>query len=116
MKVVKREECETWQTETAKGYEYPFATKNIDCAVVEIKGRHPLKGWFRNTKVDEMIYLKSGKGVICFKDKAPITLTEDDAVFIPKNEWYFWDVKTDGVFVAMCNPAWSAQQGENKEF
>ena len=39
MKIVKKEEREVWSTETAKGYEYPFNTQNIDCAVVEIKGR-----------------------------------------------------------------------------
>lgn len=66
MKVVKKEEREFWQTETAKGYEYPFEQTNIDCAVVEICGRHPLSGWFRNTKVDEMIYCKRGFGEIVF--------------------------------------------------
>lgn len=44
------------------------------------------------------------------------TLSEDDAVFIKKNEWYYWSEKTNGVFVPMCNPAWSVEQGENKEF
>lgn len=44
------------------------------------------------------------------------TLNENDAVFIKKNEWYFWSEKTTGVFVPMCHPAWSIEQGENKEF
>lgn len=116
MKIVKKEEREVWQTKTAKGFEYPFGTKNIDCAVVEICGRHPLSGWFRNTKVDEMIYLKRGTGEIVFRGGDSRVLNEDDAVFIKKNEWYYWSEKTSGTFVAMCNPAWSADQGENKEF
>lgn len=33
---------------------------------------------------------------------------------LKKNEWYYWDSKTNGVFVPMCNPAWSSSQGENK--
>lgn len=116
MKVVKKEEREFWQTETAKGYEYPFEQTNIDCAVVEICGRHPLSGWFRNTKVDEMIYCKRGFGEIVFSGGGTWTLSEDDAVFVKKNEWYYWSEKTNGVFVPMCNPAWSTEQGENKEF
>lgn len=113
MKVIKSEERIIWETKTAKGYEYPFEIKNIDCAVVEIKGRHPLSGWYRNTQVDEMIYCKKGTGKIVFKDGS-YDLKEDDAVFIEKNRWYFWDEMTDGVFVPMCNPAWSPSQGENK--
>lgn len=116
MKIVKKNQRETWQTATAKGHEYPFNTSNIDCAVVEINGRHPLKGWYRNTQVDEMIYCKSGKGELYFVGGGAKLLTEDDAVFIPKNEWYYWGENTNGVFVPMCNPAWSPKQGENKEF
>ena len=85
MKVIKSKERETWQTKTAKGYEYPFGTTNIDCAVVEISGRHPLTGWYRNTQVDEMIYCKKGNGKIVFKDNT-FELEEDDAVFIEKNK------------------------------
>lgn len=114
MKVVKSRERETWQTKTAKGYEYPFGTTNIDCAVVEISGRHPLTGWYRNTQVDEMIYCKKGSGRIAFKD-GTFDLKEDDAVFIEKNKWYYWEEKTNGVFVPMCNPAWTSTQGENKD-
>ena len=114
MKIVKKEEREVWSTETAKGYEYPFNTKNIDCAVVEIKGRHPVDGWYRNTKVDEMIYCKCGEARIVFKDRS-FDLKEDDAVFIKKNEWYYWDDITGAILVAMCNPAWSTQQGENRK-
>ena len=113
MKVVKREERESWETKTCKGYEYPFGIQNIDCAVVKISGRHPLEGWYRNTQVDEMIYCKKGKGRIVFKDGV-YDLKEDDAVFIEKNKWYYWDAKTKGVFVPMCNPAWSSSQGETK--
>ena len=115
MKFIKKSEREIWQTETAKGYEYPFGISNIDCAVVEINGRHPLKGWYRNTKVDEMIYCKSGKGQIVFKDRI-CNLAEDDVVFVNKNEWYYWNDVTNGVFVPMCNPSWSKEQGENKDF
>lgn len=112
MKVIKSEERETWETKSARGHEYPFGTKNIDCALIEIFGRHPQKGWYKNTKVDEMIFCKSGKGRIVFKD-GEYSLKENDAVFIGKNEWYYWDSSTHGTFVAMCNPAWSAEQGEN---
>ncbi len=113
MKVIKSEERETWSTKTAKGFEYPFGTKNIDCAVVEITGRHPLEGWYRNTKVDEMIFCKRGTGRIVFKDSS-FDLKENDTVFIEKNKWYYWDSKTKGSFIAMCNPAWSSTQGQNK--
>ncbi len=116
MKIVKAEEREVWQIETAKGFEYPFGRTNIDCAVVELRGRHPFSGWFRNTQVDEMIYCKSGFGEIVFVGGGIKHLKEDDAVFIEKNEWYYWSEKTNGVFVPMCNPAWSIEQGENKEF
>ena len=104
MKILHKEQQENWETKTVKGHEYPFGIENIDCAIIEINGRHPLQGWYRNTKVDEMIYCKSGKGYIVFQDGIH-ALKEDSVVFIPKNEWYYWDVNTNGVFVPMCNPA-----------
>jgi len=116
MKIIKKDQREIWETKTARGAEYPFGIKNIHCAVVEIFGRHPLSGWYRNTQVDEMIYCKSGVGEICFVGEEPKILKEDDAVFIKKNEWYYWGERTKGVFVPMCNPAWSSEQGENKIF
>lgn len=66
MKIVKADERIFWETKTARGFEYPFEEQNLDCAVVEIHGRHPLSGWFRNTQVDEMIFCKSGSGEIVF--------------------------------------------------
>ena len=116
MKIVKADERIVWETETAKGFEYPFEESNLDCAVVEIRGRHPLSGWFRNTKVDEMIFCKSGSGELVISGGGIKTLSENDAVFIKKNEWYYWSEKTNGVFVPVCNPAWAIEQGENKEF
>lgn len=113
MKIIHKEQTENWETATVKGHEYPFGTKNIDCAVIEIFGRHPLNGWYRNTNVDEMIFCKSGIGVIVFENET-YELKEDSVVFIPKNVWYYWDEKTNGVFVPMCNPAWTKSQGENK--
>lgn len=115
MKIVKKSEREMWQTETAKGFEYPFGATNIDCAVVEVNGRHPVSGWYRNTKVDEMVFVKNGSLTICFKEKPPVKLTENDAVFIGKNEWHYWAENSKGTYVAMCNPAWSKIQSENKK-
>jgi mannose-6-phosphate isomerase-like protein (cupin superfamily) len=113
MKIIKKEERESFSTKTIRAYEYPFGTKNIDCSVVEIFGRHPLEGWSRNTKVDEMIYCKKGTGKIVFTN-GEYDLKEDDAVFIEKGEWYYWDAKTNGVFIPICNPAWSSEQCETK--
>lgn len=116
MKIIIKDERKIYKTDNSTSYEYPFEIKNIDCAVVEINGRHPVLGWQRNTQVDEMIYCKSGIAEICFINTEPKTLKEDDAVFIPKNEWYYWSEKTNGVFVPVCNPAWSIKQSETKIF
>lgn len=116
MKVIKADERLVWETETSKVYEYPFAEKNLDCDVVEVYGRYPVSGWTRNTQVDEIIFCKEGKGEIVFDGNVKKFIAENDAVFIKKNEWYYWNEKTKGVFLTICNPAWSPEQGENKEF
>ncbi len=113
-KVIHKSQRENWKTKTCKGHEYPFGTKNIDCAVIEINGRHPVQDWYRNTQVDEMIYCKSGHGRIFFRNEI-YDLHEGDAIFIEKGLWYFWGEESKGTFVAMCNPAWSAAQGETKK-
>lgn len=124
MKLVKEEEREFRSTETAKLWEFPHGDGDIDCCVAEINGRHPTKGWFRNTACKEMIYCKSGLGKLQFESGGGynnketgkcIILKENDAVLIDKGEWYFWTDETNGVFVPVCSPRWTLEQGEYKD-
>ncbi len=113
MDFIKREEREIWEMKDAKGFEYLFNKGNIDFARVEIFGRYPVEGYYRNTKVDEIAYVKSGFGKIVFTD-AEYEFKEEDAIFIEKNRFYYFDSTTNAVFLTACNPAWSREQVEQK--
>lgn len=114
MKIIKRDNRKIWETKTTKGYEYPFNIKNLDFAVVEIKGKYPTDNWCRNTLLDAIFYVKKGKGRIIFKDKI-YDLNEDDAIFVERNEWYYWDSTTNATIIEMYNSQWTFAQVENKD-
>lgn len=113
MKIIRKEDRVEWTSKTVKGYEYPFKMNNLDFALANVKGRYPIKGWFRNTKVDMIIYCQRGHGKIVLKNET-FELTKDDAVSIEKNRWYYWDETTNGDFIEIYNPAWSESQGETR--
>lgn len=113
MLIVRKKQRKDVKTANNLCHEYDFGGQNLDCSVIEIKGRYPERGLCRNTKVDELIFVKSGTGRLVF-DNEVFDLKQDDAVLIHKNDWYFWSGETDASLLVVCTPAWSEDQVEFK--
>ena len=68
--------------------EYPMEEKNINGAVVEIKGRYPGKGRVMNLECKEMVFVVDGEGKVVVEDNE-INLNEGDLILIEPGEKYF---------------------------
>jgi len=90
-------------------YEYPFDDKSINISLVKINGRYPETGQVTNTKVKEIIFVKSGKGKIVINKKA-IKLEKEDVILLLPNEKYYFEGKFE--FITSCSPAWF--EGQHK--
>jgi mannose-6-phosphate isomerase-like protein (cupin superfamily) len=88
-------------------FEYPLGDKDINGAVVELKGRYPEKGRVVNLKCKELGYIIKGSGKIVIDDQE-VLLNEGDLVLIEPGEKFFWD--GDFVMFVPCTPAWYHEQ------
>ena len=59
--------------------EYSFINKDIDLCVATITGRYPQKGYCKNRKVKELIYILEGIGTINLKNKK-VEFEQGDAI------------------------------------
>ena len=87
--------------------EYPLNDKDINGAVIKLKGRYPDKGKTVNTKCKEMAYIINGEGQIVVNNKK-IVLCKGDLVLIYPNEEYYWEGDLE-MFIP-CTPAWFPEQ------
>ena len=88
-------------------YEYPMADKDINVAVIEIKGRYPDEGQVTNEIVKELIFVIKGKGIITVDDKE-YELEEGDSVLIRPKQKYFLNGTLE--LIISCSPAWYPEQ------
>ena len=88
--------------------EYSFINKDIDLCVATITGRYPQKGYCKNRKVKELIYILEGIGTINLKNKK-VEFEPGDALLIDCNEKYYWESSHCKVAIA-CTPAWNKEQ------
>jgi len=107
-----KKENRTFHKNSSKctAYEYPINDKNINIALVKINGRYPDKGLVTNTKVKEMIFVKSGKGRVVI-NKRTIKLEKEDVILILPKERYYFEGKFE--LIVSCSPAWNRQQHKN---
>lgn len=63
MKVVfKNQTHEFKNSNVCIAIEYPLGDKDINGAVIKLKGRYPGKGWVVNLKCKELAYVMKGNG------------------------------------------------------
>lgn len=111
MKIVK-----SYQTKKFKNSpvciatEYPLGDKDINGALIELKGRYPDKGRVVNLKCKEMAYIIKGSGKLVVERKE-IKLRTGDLILIAPGEKYFWEGKM--IMFVPCTPAWYL--GQHKE-
>lgn len=107
MKYLKKENAVKFQNGTLTAIEYPVGDKDINCAVVTLKGRHPVNDWIINQECKELVYLMKGTAVLTTETKT-ISLSEGDMVILEPNEKYFW--QGDCVLLTPTTPAWTPEQ------
>jgi mannose-6-phosphate isomerase-like protein (cupin superfamily) len=87
--------------------EYPLGDKDINGAVIKLKGRYPDKGRVVNLKCKELAYVIKGAGRVVVEGKE-IQLHQGDLVLIEPGEKYYWEGEME-LFMP-CAPAWYPEQ------
>ncbi len=113
MKVIYKNQTETIKNSDAcTVIEYPLGDKDINGAVVELKGRYPDKGRVVNLECKELAYIIKGSGKVVVEGKE-VELNEGDLVLLELGEKYFWE--GDLVMFVPCAPAWYPEQHREVE-
>ena len=108
MYIVHNHEAVKCETSTAcTAYEYCMSEKDINGAVVHIRGRYPNTGHAVNLRCKEMAYVISGSGRAVVDGKE-VPLSKGDVILILPEEKFFWDGDME-LFIP-CTPAWTPEQ------
>ena len=108
MKFIKKNQTKTLKnSDQCIAIEYPLNDKDINAAVIQLKGRYPDTGQTVNTECKELVYVINGKGkLVC--EGQEILLSQGDVVLIDKGEKFYWQGEMD-LFMP-CTPAWYPEQ------
>ncbi len=113
MKIIHKEQTKTIRnSDVCDAIEYPLDDKDINGAVIELRGRYPEKGMVINEVCKELAYIIKGSGKLVIKDKET-QLKEGDLASIEPGEAYYWDGNMT-MFVP-CAPAWYPEQHKEVE-
>jgi mannose-6-phosphate isomerase-like protein (cupin superfamily) len=84
-------------------WEYDMQEKEINAAVVKIKGRYPERGWAVNETCKMMGFVLAGSGQVAVEGKI-LPLAQNDLVLILPGEKYYWDGEM--TLLLPATPAW----------
>jgi|SRR5580704_17546199 mannose-6-phosphate isomerase-like protein (cupin superfamily) len=87
--------------------EYPTHDKDLNLAIIELRGRYPETGWALNEQCKEIGFVIKGSGTLT-TEKETVTLFEGDLVLINVGEKYFWDGFM--TLIMPATPAWYPTQ------
>ncbi len=88
-------------------YEYETHDKDINTALIELRGRYPDKGRVTNKICKELVFVVEGEGKIEIDNKK-FPLQKEDMILVLPNQKYFFDGKMK--IVVSCYPAWYPEQ------
>ena len=108
MKIIRKNQAKKFENSPlCIAYEYPLGDKDINSAVIEIKGRYPHQGRIVNLKCKEIVHILSGSVLLEVEGKK-VKLKKGDEVLILPKEKYYWDGNCQ-IFTA-CTPGWYPKQ------
>ena len=107
MEYIKKDQSEIFNVGNLIAHEYPTKNPNINCALVELKGRHPQEGWIMNEQCTELVFFVRGSAVLT-TEKESINFGEGDMVILQPQEKYFW--VGDCTLFTPSTPAWTPEQ------
>lgn len=111
MKIVYLTEAKTYTNTVSlsESVEYPVEDKEIDCALVKIKGQYPGENKFAvNTKSKELLFCIEGSGVLEMKTGEKRTFQKNDVLLIEAGEVYRFEAQCS--FAVVCTPPWTQEQ------
>lgn len=108
MKVIKKSQTNLFKnSEMCTAIEYPLNDKDINAAVIHLKGRYPDTGRTVNLECKELVYVINGVGkIVCEGEKTLIS--EGDVILIPQGEKFYWEGEM--TLFMPCTPAWHPEQ------
>ncbi len=108
MKIIYQNQINKFKnSKVCYGDEYPLGDKDINGAVIEVKGRYPDKGRVVNQKCKELVYVLDGSGKVVVEGKES-SFNKGDLFLIEPGEKYFW--QADCVVLICCSPAFYPEQ------
>ena len=113
MKVIHKNQTKRFKnSDVCTAIEYPLGDKDINGAIIKLKGRYPDKGRTVNLKCKELAYIIRGSGKVVVEGQE-VKLNKEDVVLINPGERFYWEGKMT-IFMP-CTPAWSLEQYEEVE-
>lgn len=113
MKIIHRNQTKIFKnSDVCTAIEYPLGDKDINGAVIELRGRYPDKGRTVNEKCKELAYIIKGSGRLVVEDKET-KLQEEDLILIEPGERFFWEGNL--IMFMPCTPAWYPEQYKKVE-
>ncbi|MFC1711638.1 cupin domain-containing protein [Patescibacteria group bacterium] len=113
MKIIYKDKTKRFvNSKACFGFEYPFKDKDINGAVIELKGRYPDKGRVVNLKCKELVYIIKGSGKIVVEGKQ-VEFSKGDLILLKPNEKYYWQATC--LILAVCVPAFNPNQHRHVE-
>lgn len=113
MKLIRQNQTKEFKnSENCVATEYPLGDKEIDGAVIKLRGRYPDQGRVVNLKCKELAYIIKGFGKIVVEGQE-INLQEGDLILIEPGEKYFWE--GDLIMFVSSAPAWYLEQHKKVE-
>lgn len=108
MKIARKNQTKVFKNSAiCIAIEYPMGDKDINGAVIKLKGRYPEKGRVVNLECKEMAYVIEGFGKVEVEGKI-IELNEGDLILVDPGEKFFWE--GDLTMFISCTPAWHPRQ------
>lgn len=108
MKIIHKNETKIFKnSEACTAVEYSLGDKDINGAIIKIKGRYPDKGRTVNLKCKELAYVIRGSGKVSIEGNET-EISEGSLILIEPREKFFWE--GDLIMFMPCTPAWYPEQ------
>jgi mannose-6-phosphate isomerase-like protein (cupin superfamily) len=92
-----------------KGVEYTLPSENANIAEITLSSRYPEFGVTQNTLVEEFVYVVDGQ-VTFTSQGEEVLLVKGSALFIEKNQTYYWTPHPEVTLTIFSCPPWNPEQ------
>jgi mannose-6-phosphate isomerase-like protein (cupin superfamily) len=112
MEFIKKEDAVRFENSpVCIATEYKFSgEEDMNIASITLDGRYPEKGHALNTVSKELVYIKSGQGMLATITRR-VHLSTGDVVLIQPNEQYYFEGTLE--LIISSSPTWHPEQYRN---